>query len=66
MVSLLLGSATENLRRVLSCPWVTPCAALCSGSEFLGVEAGDVGLCHGGAAEVSNERAGWQMRQLRS
>jgi hypothetical protein len=66
MVSLLLGSATEDLRRVLSCPWVAPCAALCGGSELLGVEAGDVGLCHDGAAGVSNERAGWQMRQLRS
>jgi hypothetical protein len=66
MVSLLLESATEDLGRVLSCPRVTPCAALCSGGELLGVEAGDVGLCHNGAAGVSNGRAGWQMLQLRS
>lgn len=64
-VSLLLGSAIQYSERVLSCPWVAPCAALRSGSELLGVEAGDVRLCHDGAARISNERAGCQMRQLR-
>lgn len=56
--------ALKRLEGILSCPRVALCAVLRRGSESFGVEASDVGLCHDGAVVVSNERRGWQMRQL--